>query len=85
MDQQENIYVSGAIHDFYTNQEVGAFVAKFLPTGALHWQRVLGVLKPAGALGVATDAFGNVYIAGFASPDGSSLDDAFVAKYATRR
>ncbi len=87
VDQQGNIYVSGAIHDFETNVEASAFVAKFLPTGALHWQRVLGVLKPADAFGVATDVFGNVYIAGVASvtADWSSPVDAFVAKYVTRR
>jgi hypothetical protein len=63
-----------------------AYVAKYMPGGELAWVRQIGTAAPDEAAGVATDASGNVVVAGFtrgtleSSRSGNDLD-GWIAKY----
>ena len=66
--------------------ELDAFVAKYDGLGNLEWSRQFGTSSHDAALGVSTDAFGNVYIVGdteggLAAPFMGGERDGFLVKY----
>lgn len=81
-----NILVASTTCGYYLDcySAIDAFVAKYRGSGSLLWMRPLRTSHPDGAAGVATDAAGNVLIAG--ATEGSlggpnqGGSDAFVAK-----
>ncbi len=90
-DAAGNVYVAGrTIGGLDGNVNAGGsdlFVVKYDATGVKQWTRQMGTPSFDGAQGVATDAAGNVYVAGFTL--GGGLDgnvnaggsDLFVVKY----
>ncbi len=91
VDAAGNVYVagytSGGLDGNSQSGDFDCFLAKYDAQGTLSWLKQLGVagLDTEGS-GVAVDAAGNVYVAGFTSGglDGNSqsgLDDYFIAKY----
>src|SRR5439155_701956 len=81
-------YVAGTTDSGLGGASAGdydAFVAKYDPAGNALWIRQFGTSGDDGPCGVAVDAAGNVYVAGFTSGNlgGASAGDydAFVAKY----
>ncbi len=92
-DAEGNVYLSGftegSLGGPYRGGRGDAWVAKYSAGGALRWKRQLGTSEQDWSAGVATDDDGNIYISGKTggSLGGASegIDDAFVAKYFTRR
>jgi hypothetical protein len=60
-------------------------VAKYEASGSLLWSHQFGFVRFSEGNGIAADALGNVFVAGFTEgvivPPGAGADDAFVAKY----
>jgi len=64
-DIDGNVYICGATSDDTINvpqASIGAWVAKFNPTGKLLWKRQLGTSGSEYANGVVVDPTGNVYV-----------------------
>ncbi|TVR97545.1 MAG: hypothetical protein EA416_00535 [Trueperaceae bacterium] len=87
-DASGNVYVTGRTFGALEGSNAGAsdaFVRSFDSGGTLRWTRQFGTGSVDAALGVATDANGNVYIAGFTlgSLQGTNAGgaDAFVRSY----
>lgn len=92
VDTSGNVYVAGYTHgNLDGNRPAGlgdAYVAKYSPAGMELWIRQFGTIYTDAAFGVAVDAGGNVYVAGYTDGalDGdksSGLKDAFVVKYSS--
>jgi len=91
VDASGNSYVAGyTTGGMYRNTQTGiddCFIAKYDATGTLTWLKQLGVAsKTSFATGVAVDASGNSYVAGFTNGglDGNPQignQDYFIAKY----
>lgn len=87
-DTHGNVLIAGYTGGYLGGIDEGsddAFVAKYNPSGKLLWKRQIGSPDRDGAGSVATDAQGNVLIAGetlgsLGGPNKGS-GDAFVAKY----
>ena len=91
-DAAGNVYLAGSTRGSLGGANSGrddAWVAKYDAAGHVLWKRQLGTNTSDNASGVATDAAGNVYLAG--STHGSlgganrGSNDVWVAKYSTRR
>jgi hypothetical protein len=92
-DSSGNIYVAGYTFASLPGQSSAgkqdAFVAKYNSSGALLWTRQFGTPEDDQARGVATDASGNIYVAGYVKGDldgggpgvHAGLEDAFIRKY----
>ncbi|MEO1262990.1 MAG: SBBP repeat-containing protein [Bacteroidota bacterium] len=95
-DSKGNIYIAGLTAGELApgkksgdNQDVDAFLAKYSPKGTRRWMRQLGTPAADSATALATDAKGNIYLAGFTegemSPghkNGGEINvDAYLAKY----
>lgn len=85
-DGEGHPYLVGSVYAKNSGTDSDLFVVKFDDQGAMLWTRTLGSDQPESAYGVATDAAGNVYVAGdtVGGLDGnvSAGDgDAFVVKY----
>lgn len=79
-------YTSGALPGQSSFGASDAFVRKYSSSGSVIWTRQFGTSTYDGASGVAVDALGNVYVAGYtdgALPGQTSFGDldAFVRKY----
>lgn len=80
-------YTSGALDGYTMTGTVDSFFSKYNSDGVKQFTRLLGVAdKETRGYGVATDASGNVFVAGYTegSLDGNALTgsrDFFVAKY----
>ena len=88
-DAAGNVYLTGNTYGSLGGANKGgsdAFVAKYAADGHPLWKRQLGTSDYDFASGVATDAAGNVYLAGYTrgSLGGTNKggSDAFVEKYA---
>jgi len=95
-DKNGNIYVAGTsyhtwgtpIRPFNPTSHMNAFVAKLSPSGVLQWNTFLGGSDLDYGYGLALDANGNMYVAGWSyeswgtplRPHDPGWDDAFVAK-----
>lgn len=92
VDAGGDVYAVGTTHDpFGGNQLNGgtdAWVAKFDSSGTREWVEFLGSPKYDGAKGVAVDANGDLYVAGYMAAAvagqsyGGGETDAFLARYA---
>lgn len=88
-DADGNVYLAGTTDGSLHGANKGrydAWVAKYATDGQLLWKRQLGSADKDVALGVATDADGNVYLTGWTlgslgGPNKGTYD-AWVAKYA---
>ena len=87
-DTDGNVLIAGNTSGSLGGHNQGsddAFVAKYSASGDLLWKRQIGSHNRDNARGVATDAHGNVLIAGNTSGSlgghNQGSDDAFVAKY----
>jgi sugar lactone lactonase YvrE len=82
-DADRNVYVAGS-SGLRTGAE-DAWLTKLGPGGRVHWKRQLRTSETDRATGVATDADGKVYVAGWTtgSLGGpiSGIADAWLAKY----
>lgn len=79
-------YLVGSVYAKNSGTDSDSFVVKCDDQGAMLWARTLGTDQPESAYGVATDAAGNVYVAGdtLGGLDGSVSGgdaDGFVVKY----
>ena len=88
-DAAGNVYLTGGTYGSLGGAYMGrqdAFVAKYAADGHLLWKRQLGTSGYDYATGVATDAAGNVYLAGGTSGSFGGANkgdhDAWVVKYA---
>ena len=87
-DAAGNVYLAGSTQGSLGGANSGrddAWVAKYDGAGHVLWKRQLGSDTSDNASGVATDAAGNVYLAGSTNGSlggaNSGRDDAWVAKY----
>jgi hypothetical protein len=89
LDAEGNALIAGDTSGALEGTALGfgdAYVAKYSPGGELAWVRQIGTEAPDEAAGVATDASGNVFVAGFTrgalegSRGGNDLD-GWIAKY----
>jgi hypothetical protein len=95
-DSSGNVYVAGytsyaSLPGQVSAGKLDAFVAKYDKNGALLWTRQFGTAEDDQARGVATDASGNIYVAGYVKGDldgggpgvHAGVEDAFIRKYDT--
>jgi hypothetical protein len=87
-DASGNVFITGNTEgslDRPNTGEFDAFVSKFTPDGLLAWTRQLGTSSREESNGVATDAFGNVFITGITlgalGGHNAGGRDSFVSKY----
>ena len=89
-DSSGNVYVTGGTKGGLDgNTSAGntdLFVVKYNSSGTKQWTKQLGTLGRDHARGVATDSFGNVFVAGdtYGGLDGNTnagYNDLFVVKY----
>ena len=73
-DVSSNVYIVGNIDNQGSNQAV---VVKYNTSGAIQWQRNLGIAGDAVVFGITVDTSSNVYVTGY-SGGGSKLQ---IAKY----
>lgn len=88
VDASGNVYVAGETTGAFGAANQGSsdiFLVKYDTNGNWQWTRQLGTADYDGAFGVATDASGNVYVAGETEGDLNGVNaggsDLFVAKY----
>ncbi|MGB1700678.1 MAG: SBBP repeat-containing protein, partial [Nannocystaceae bacterium] len=90
IDSAGNLYVAGETNGTIDGQSnaggFDAFLTKYSANGTKQWTRVIGTSTPDVANGVATDAAGNIYIAGSTEYelDGQNymgFTDRFLVKY----
>jgi hypothetical protein len=88
VDGSGNVYVTGWTSGSLAAPNLGGpdvFLRKYHPNGTVAWTRQFGTSGNDEPMGVACDASGNVYVAGFTdgSLRGANLgsDDAFLRKY----
>jgi hypothetical protein len=87
-DGNGDVYIAGVTFGSLNEPNQGggdAFIAKYSAAGAVLWKRQLGTPGSEGAMGIATDGKGFVYIAGettgsLGGPN-QGYEDAFIAKY----
>jgi hypothetical protein len=87
VDANGNVYVVGQTDGDLGGALQGAwdgFVRKYDSGGTHQWTQQLGMPDHDGADGVAVDASGSVYVAGYTitPPEAGDLSDAFVLRYA---
>jgi hypothetical protein len=87
-DEFGNVFVAGStfgnLGGEFNSAKSDAFLAKYNSEGTLLWTRLTGTAQDEIGASVATDALGNVYLAGMTSGDlagSSGTDDAFIRKY----
>ncbi|MFC1769581.1 SBBP repeat-containing protein [Nitrospirota bacterium] len=89
-DSSGNVYITGASSgglDGYTNiGDWDIFVVKYDTSGVKQWTRLIGTVNWDEAYGIATDGYGNVYVAGRTDGDldgntNTGGEDIFVIKY----
>jgi len=73
-DSSSNVYIVGTIDSQGSNQAV---VVKYNTSGAIQWQRNLGIAGDMYVFGITVDTLSNVYVTGY-SGGGSKLQ---IAKY----
>jgi hypothetical protein len=90
IDTAGNVVVAGDTYGSLAGPKKGfvdAFVIKYASDGTEQWRRQLGTTGQDGAAGIATDAAGDIVVAGWTAgslggPNEGNLD-AFIVKYAS--
>ncbi|GAG36948.1 unnamed protein product, partial [marine sediment metagenome] len=80
IDARGNVYVAGSTRSFGTGAS-DVFLLKYTPEGEILWKKTWGESEDDGAVGLALDARGNMYVAGSTVSVGTGTEDAFLLKY----
>jgi len=79
-DPNGNVYLAVSLWRQYGDFPYDALVAKYSTAGMLQWTQQLRTAEDDGTSGVATDADGNVYLAGSVVRPEPDYSDAWIAK-----